>query len=67
MKTPRVPAPALRFEIFKGVFAHWYFHLKSANGKIIAQSEGYKRRGAALKAVNKIKQSAFLASVTEVK
>lgn len=27
----------------------WYFHIKAANNKIIAQSEGYKSRRNALK------------------
>jgi uncharacterized protein YegP (UPF0339 family) len=34
----------------------WYFHLKSRNGKIIAQSEGYKRRTGAEKALIAIRR-----------
>jgi uncharacterized protein YegP (UPF0339 family) len=30
-------------------FAGWYFHIKAKNGKIIAQSEGYKKRAGAIK------------------
>jgi len=34
MKLPRV-------EIFRGKNLGWYFRLRSSNGKIVAQSEGY--------------------------
>jgi uncharacterized protein YegP (UPF0339 family) len=27
----------------------WYFHIRGRNGKIIAQSEGYKRKAGAIK------------------
>jgi uncharacterized protein YegP (UPF0339 family) len=40
----------------------WYWHLKSANGKIIANGEGYKRRKDACDAVGLVK-SAYDAEV----
>jgi len=33
-----------KFEIFKGKDGKYYFHLKSANGEIIAQSQGYSSK-----------------------
>ncbi len=66
MATPRVPESALYFELFKAK-SLWYFRLKSRNGKIVAQSEGYKQRFAALKTIDKIKQSSFLAEVKSAK
>jgi uncharacterized protein YegP (UPF0339 family) len=41
-------------ELFKGRNKQWYFRFVSSNGKIVAQSEGYKRKGSAQKAVNSI-------------
>ncbi len=37
----------------------WYFHFLARNGKIIAQSEGYKRKQACLKTVTRIKTFAW--------
>jgi len=33
-----------KFEIFKGKDGKFYFHLKSSNGEIIAQSQGYSNK-----------------------
>jgi len=33
-----------RIEEFKGKRGQWYFRVRAANGKIVAQSEGYKTR-----------------------
>ena len=33
-----------KFEIFKGKDGKFYFHLKSSNGEIIAQSQGYSSK-----------------------
>jgi len=38
----------MKIHIFK-VPAGWYFHIKGRNGRIIAQSEGYKTRAGAIK------------------
>jgi uncharacterized protein YegP (UPF0339 family) len=29
--------------------AGWYFHIRGRNGRIVAQSEGYKKRAGAVK------------------
>jgi len=39
------------FERFSG----WYFHIKGKNGRIIAQSESYKRKAGATKAAKLFK------------
>jgi uncharacterized protein YegP (UPF0339 family) len=41
--------------VFKGEDGQWYWHIKSKNNKIICQSEGYQRKGGALKAVKSLK------------
>ena len=38
-----------KIEVFKGKNKQYYFRFKSANGKIVAQSEGYKRLRSAIK------------------
>jgi len=32
----------------------WYFTIKSSNGKIVVQSEGYKRRASAVKTAKRL-------------
>ena len=35
----------MKINVFKSpITRQWYFHIQARNGKIIAQSEGYKRR-----------------------
>jgi len=38
----------------------WYFHLQAANGEIIAQSEGYNSRQAALDGIESVRKNAAL-------
>lgn len=45
MKTKR----PLRFEYGKNDDGQFYWHVKAANGEIVAQGEGYKRRAGVLK------------------
>lgn len=45
---------------------YYYFHLKSGNGKIIAQSETYNTKAAALKGIAAIKRLAADAEVVEL-
>lgn len=33
-----------RIEEFKGRDGQWYFHVRAANGRIVAQSEGYRTK-----------------------
>lgn len=53
----------LRFEIYRGIDRQFYFRIKSRNGKIIAQSEGYKRKRSAEDTVNLIIEHAIKADV----
>ena len=56
-----------KFEIFKseGLYKdQYYWHLKSKNGKIIAQSEGYNSKQAAEKGIKSVHKYAINAEVT---
>ena len=56
----------MKFKIFRRltIFGRrWFFHLKSANGEIIMQSEGYFNRADAESIVGKIRQNAAYAKV----
>ena len=55
-----------KFEYFKGKDNQWYFNLRSNNGKIIAQSEGYKTKTNALGGIKSIKRVAKDATVVEL-
>ena len=54
-----------KFELFQGADEQWYFNLKANNGKVIAQSEGYRRRTGALKGIAAIKKVAREAKIIE--
>ena len=45
----------MKIYVFKGENGQWYLHIKSKNNKIICQSEGYQRKGGALKAIKSLK------------
>jgi uncharacterized protein YegP (UPF0339 family) len=46
---------AIRFEVFKGMDARYYFHLRAQNGQIILQSQGYSTRTSANSGVTSVK------------
>jgi uncharacterized protein YegP (UPF0339 family) len=54
---------AAKFEVYKGKDGDFRFRLKAANGKVIAQGQGYKTKDACLKGVESIKKNARGASV----
>ena len=54
---------AAKFEVFKGKGGDFRFRLKAANGKVIAQGQGYKSKDACLKGIESIKKNAKGASV----
>lgn len=61
-----IPKPKhARFEYWKGFDGQWYGHLKAPNGEIIAQSEGYKRKAAVKKWMEKLQMHASNALVRE--
>lgn len=37
----------------------WYFHIKANNGKIIAQSEGYKNKKGCLKSAKSLQKAEY--------
>jgi uncharacterized protein YegP (UPF0339 family) len=49
-------------EPFQGRDGQWYFHLRAANGEIVAQSEGYTRRADAYRGVEAAKRAAAQAA-----
>lgn len=50
---------AIRFEVFKGMDARYYFHLKAANGQVVLQSQGYSTRASANNGVTSVKTNAL--------
>jgi len=54
---------AAKFEVFKGKGGDFRFRLKAANGKVVAQGQGYKSKDACLKGIESIKKNAKGASV----
>lgn len=49
---------AAKFEIYKDKKGEYRFRFKSANGEIVASSEGYTQKSNCLKGINAIKRSA---------
>lgn len=55
------------FEVFKDAASEWRWRLNAANGKTLADSgEGYRRRGAAVKAIAGVKAVVAMAGIVEV-
>jgi uncharacterized protein len=57
---------AAKFEISKDKSGKFRFHLKAANGEIIAASQGYETRASAEKGIESIKASAADAEVVDL-
>ena len=58
---------AVRFEVFKGIDARYYFHLRAANGQIILQSQGYSSRTSANGGVTSVKSNGLNAGRYELR
>lgn len=43
----------MKIQYFKSK-GQWFFHLKSRNGKIVAQSEAYKKKASCLKTCSRL-------------
>jgi hypothetical protein len=54
---------AAKFEISKDKAGKFRFHLKAANGEIIAASQGYGTKESAAKGIESVKSSASAAKV----
>jgi uncharacterized protein len=58
--------PAARFEISKDKTGKFRFHLKAANGAIIAASQGYDTKASAEKGIESVKTNAPGAKVVDL-
>lgn len=57
-RSHRVGQRAAKFELFKDTAGKFRFHLKAANGEIIAASQGYTSKAAAQNGIASIKDNA---------
>jgi uncharacterized protein len=57
---------AAKFEISKDKSGKFRFHLKAANGEIIAASQGYETKESAHKGIESVKSSAPAAKVVDL-
>jgi uncharacterized protein YegP (UPF0339 family) len=57
---------AAKFEISKDKSGKFRFHLKAANGEIIAASQGYDTKAGAEKGIESVKTNAASAAVVDV-
>lgn len=56
----------MKFEVYMSSKSkEWYFRLVSSNGQIVAKSEGYTTKAAALKTIESIKEKVSSATVVE--
>jgi uncharacterized protein YegP (UPF0339 family) len=55
-----------RFEIFVDKAGGYRFHLKAANGEVIAASQGYSSKGACLKGIESVRTNAAAAEIVEI-
>jgi len=65
--TPQEQKMAIgKFEIFQGKNKQWFFRLKSPNGKVICQSEGYKAKKSCYKGIAAVRWVSEVARTVEV-
>jgi len=55
-----------KFEIIKDKRGEYRFHLKAANGEIIASSEGYKTKASAQNGIESVQKNAPGATVVDL-
>jgi len=55
-----------KFELFKDAAGKFRFHLKAANGEIIAASQGYTSKAAAQTGIASIKDNAAAAPIEDL-
>lgn len=55
-----------KFELFKDTVGQFRFHLKAANGEIIAASQGYTSKAAAQNGIASIKANAATAATEDL-
>lgn len=54
-----------KFTVFEGADRQWYWRLSSANGQIVAQSEGYRRQSGATAGVRAAKRLTITATIVK--
>ena len=54
-----------KFELFKDHAGQFRFHLKAANGEIVAASQGYETKASAEKGIESVKTNAPGATVVD--
>ncbi len=57
---------AAKFELFKDTAGKFRFHLKAANGEIIAASQGYTSKAAARTGIASVKDNAVSAPIEDL-
>ncbi len=55
-----------KFELFKGKDGKFYFHLKAANGEIIAASQGYTTKAHAEMGIASVMDNAAIADIVDL-
>lgn len=55
-----------RFEIYKDARNEWRFRMIAGNGEIVATSEGYSTKAAAVNGIDSIRNNASEALIEEV-
>lgn len=55
-----------KFELFRSDNGEWRFNLKAGNGEVIAISEGYSSKDAALNGIESVKKNAQTKKVIEL-
>jgi uncharacterized protein YegP (UPF0339 family) len=55
------------FQAFKGLDGQYYFHLRSGNGQIVLQSEGYTRRADAIAGTESVRENGPYLDMYEVR
>jgi uncharacterized protein YegP (UPF0339 family) len=56
----------MKFVMFKDEIGEWRWHLVGRNGRIIAAAgEGFKRKGACKKSVEKVREGALMATIVD--
>jgi len=54
----------MQFELFKNRQDEWCFRIRAKNGRVVAQSEGYKNKQDALDTVRSLRFGCLFAKVT---
>jgi len=55
----------LTIQIYQSTDGQWRFRIRSRNGQIVAQSEGYKQRKSALKTAQTLAAAVYTIKETE--